>query len=74
MRHVGWRMPSHARHRGAAPDRRAASRFVYAYYDGIDKVAHEYGLGEYYDAELVAADRLVADAARGAPAAAPRWS
>lgn len=35
--------------------------FVYAYYDGIDKVAHEYGFGEFYDAELVAVDRLVAD-------------
>ncbi|QGG95534.1 alkaline phosphatase family protein [Actinomarinicola tropica] len=35
--------------------------FVYAYYDGIDKVAHEYGFGEYYDAELVAVDRLVSD-------------
>jgi predicted AlkP superfamily pyrophosphatase or phosphodiesterase len=35
--------------------------FVYAYYDGVDKVSHEYGLGEHYDAELVAADRLVAD-------------
>jgi predicted AlkP superfamily pyrophosphatase or phosphodiesterase len=35
--------------------------FVYAYYDGIDKVAHEYGLEEHYDAELAAADRLVAD-------------
>jgi hypothetical protein len=35
--------------------------FVYCYYDGIDKVAHEYGLGEMYDAELVAVDRLVAD-------------
>lgn len=35
--------------------------FVYAYYDGIDKVAHEYGLGEYYDAELRACDRLVGD-------------
>ena len=34
--------------------------FVYAYYDGVDKVAHEYGLGEHYDAELVAVDRLVA--------------
>ena len=43
-----------------APDRRG-ERFVYAYYDGVDKVAHEYGLGEYYDAELVAADRLVAE-------------
>lgn len=40
---------------------RAGEPFVYAYYEGIDKVAHEYGLGEHYDAELVAADRLVAD-------------
>jgi len=35
--------------------------FVYAYYDGIDKVAHEYGLDDHYDAELAAVDRLVAD-------------
>ncbi len=35
--------------------------FVYAYYDGIDKVAHEYGLTGHYDAELKATDRLVAD-------------
>jgi predicted AlkP superfamily pyrophosphatase or phosphodiesterase len=35
--------------------------FVYAYYDGLDKVAHGNGLGELYDAELVAVDRLVAD-------------
>ena len=35
--------------------------FVYAYYDGIDKVAHGSGLGELYDAELKAVDRLVAD-------------
>jgi len=34
---------------------------VYAYYDGIDKVAHERGFGEFYDAELRAADRMVAD-------------
>jgi hypothetical protein len=33
--------------------------FVYAYYDGIDKVAHEYGLGSVYDAELVFIDRMV---------------
>ncbi len=36
-------------------------RFVYAYYDGIDKVAHGNGLGALYDAELRAVDRLVAD-------------
>jgi predicted AlkP superfamily pyrophosphatase or phosphodiesterase len=39
---------------------RAGEPFVYAYYEGIDKVAHEYGLGRFYDAELSAADRLVA--------------
>ncbi len=33
--------------------------FVYAYYDGIDKVAHEYGLTSFYDAELVFVDRMV---------------
>jgi predicted AlkP superfamily pyrophosphatase or phosphodiesterase len=40
---------------------RSAEPFVYAYYEGIDKVSHEYGLGEHYDAELAAADRLVGD-------------
>ncbi len=35
--------------------------FVYAYYEGIDKVSHEYGLGEHYDAELRYVDRLVGD-------------
>jgi len=40
---------------------RGGEPFVYAYYDGVDKVAHEYGLGEHFDAELAAADRLVAD-------------
>ena len=35
--------------------------FVYAYYDGIDKIAHSYGFGVHYDAELRAVDRLVAD-------------
>jgi hypothetical protein len=40
---------------------RAGEPFLYAYYDGIDKVSHEYGLGEFFDAELASADRLVAD-------------
>lgn len=35
--------------------------FIYAYYDGVDKIAHERGFGEYFDAELRHADRLVAD-------------
>ena len=40
---------------------RSGEPFIYAYYDGVDKVAHEYGLDEHYDAEVTAADRLVAD-------------
>jgi predicted AlkP superfamily pyrophosphatase or phosphodiesterase len=40
---------------------RSGEAFVYAYYEGIDKVAHEYGLAEHYDAELAFVDRLVAD-------------
>lgn len=42
-------------------------RFVYCYYDGIDKIAHERGFGEHYDAELAAADRIVADIAAALP-------
>ena len=34
---------------------------VYAYYAGVDKIAHERGLGAFYDAELRDADRLVGD-------------
>ncbi len=33
--------------------------FVYAYYDGLDKVAHEYGLAGHYEAELHYIDRIV---------------
>ena len=37
-------------------------RFVYAYYDGVDKVAHEYGLDSaVFATELVLTDRLVDD-------------
>lgn len=39
----------------------SGSPFIYAYYEGIDKVAHAEGIGEFYDDELRAADRLVAD-------------
>jgi predicted AlkP superfamily pyrophosphatase or phosphodiesterase len=44
--------------------------FVYTYYEGLDKVAHEYGLGEHYDAELRAVDRLVAEICAVLPAGA----
>jgi hypothetical protein len=39
----------------------AGESLVYAYYEGLDKVAHLTGLGEHFDAELRATDRLVAD-------------
>jgi hypothetical protein len=66
-RACGWRVPS------AIPviiaERVAVGdRFVYAYYDGVDKVAHERGFGPHYDAELRYADRLVADVLAALPA------
>ena len=62
----GWRVPSSI----AVEVRRALSEgapLVYAYYDGIDKVAHETGLGEHYDAELAATDRLVGEILEALP-------
>ncbi len=58
---IGWKTTSalveHVR--GLASSRH---RLVYAYYDGVDKVAHEFGLrNAFLPAELVAADRLVGD-------------
>jgi len=47
---------------------RQGDRFIYAYYDGIDKVAHGSGLGDLYDAELRAVDRLVGDLVDRLPA------
>ena len=57
---VGWRLSS-AIAVEIGRQLRAGEPFVYAYYDGIDKTAHERGFGEFYDAELVAVDRLVGD-------------
>jgi len=60
MRPFGWRMPSNLP--VIVGDLlRAGERFVYAYYEGVDKTAHERGFGDFYDAELRAADRLVGD-------------
>ena len=42
--------------------------FVYAYYDGPDRVAHEYGFDDRYRAELRACDRVVADLLSELPA------
>ena len=60
VRQVGWRAAS------SIPVTvgqllAAGERFVYAYYDGIDKIAHERGFGPFYEAELAAADRLVGE-------------
>ncbi len=60
-RFTGWRTVSalleHVRALTAAGE-----GFVYAYYDGVDKVAHEYGLrSEVYATELALTDRLVGD-------------
>lgn len=59
VRHRGWRVAS------SIPvviseALEAGETFVYAYYDGVDKVAHERGFGPYYDAELAFVDDLVA--------------
>jgi hypothetical protein len=68
-RMYGWRMPSTIVATVAAllGD---GETFVYAYYDGVDKVAHEFGFGPTYDAEVVAADRLVHDLIEVLPAGA----
>ena len=46
----------------------AGHPLVYAYYDGIDKIAHERGFGAHYESELRAADRLVGDVLGALPA------
>lgn len=46
---------------------REGEPFVYAYYDGVDKIAHAHGFGPHYDAELATVDRLVADVAAQLP-------
>jgi Type I phosphodiesterase / nucleotide pyrophosphatase len=68
-RPVGYRAPSAI----AVEVRRqlaAGERFVYAYYGSVDKTAHERGFGEFYDAELRMADRIVADVLDVLPAGA----
>lgn len=66
---VGWRVPSTLVVEALAL-LRAGEPFVYAYYDGLDKVAHEHGLGDHYRAELAVVDRMVGDLAAHLPAGA----
>jgi hypothetical protein len=63
---VGWRAPSSIAVE-AAIQVSAGERFVYCYYNGIDKIAHERGFGDFYDAELRFADALVADLIAAVP-------
>jgi hypothetical protein len=67
VRFRGWRMAS-TLVAEVSQQIHAGEPFVYAYYDGVDKVSHEYGLGEFFDVELAAADRLVADLLERLPA------
>ncbi|MFM7337656.1 MAG: alkaline phosphatase family protein [Actinomycetota bacterium] len=57
-RPMGWRAPSSI---AVEVGRllRAGEKFVYAYYDGVDKIAHERGFGDFYEAELRTADTIV---------------
>jgi hypothetical protein len=68
-REVGWVVPSSL----PVLVRRLLEEgepLVYAYYDGIDKVAHASGLGSLYEAELGAVDRMVLEVLDGLPAGA----
>jgi predicted AlkP superfamily pyrophosphatase or phosphodiesterase len=63
---TGYRTPAVLVHETARLLRQGEP-VVYAYYDGVDKVAHEYGLGAVFEAELAFADRLVADVMAAVP-------
>jgi hypothetical protein len=61
VRFVGWRttatLVTHVARLVAGGE-----TFVYAYYDGVDKVAHEYGITDgFFSAETASVDRLVGD-------------
>jgi type I phosphodiesterase/nucleotide pyrophosphatase len=67
-RFIGWHTTStlveHCRRLADARE-----RFVYAYYPGVDTVAHEFGLrDEFFARELVAVDALVAELRDALPA------
>ncbi len=57
-RHVSWKVPSSI---PVEVERllQSGESLVYIYYDGVDRVAHAYGLGDHYLAELEYVDDLV---------------
>ncbi len=61
VRFVGWRTTATlVTHVARLID--AGEPFVYAYYDGVDKVAHEYGITDgFFPAEMCSTDHLVGD-------------
>ena len=61
VRFVGWRTTATlVTHVASLVE--AGEPFVYAYYDGVDKVAHEYGITDgFFPAETCATDRMVGD-------------
>lgn len=64
---LGWRaMSSIVEQARALFD--SGELFVYAYYDGLDKIAHERGFGPYYLSELSAIDWLVGHLLESLPA------
>jgi hypothetical protein len=65
---VGWRTTATlVTHVARLVD--AGEPFVYAYYDGVDKVAHEYGITDgFFPAETSSTDRLVGDLLDALPA------
>jgi hypothetical protein len=66
VRHHGWRVPSNLAVEVSGL-LAAGEKFVYAYYDGLDKVAHEFGFGPFYNAELRTVDRIVGDLLEALP-------
>ncbi len=58
-RHVSWKVPSSI---PVEVERllKSGESLVYIYYDGVDRVAHAYGLGDHYEAELGYVDGLIA--------------
>ena len=63
---AGYRTPATLVHE-IVNEIRQGEPVVYAYWDGVDKVAHEYGLNSVYDSEVVFADRLVAAVCEALP-------
>lgn len=62
----GWRVASSIAPT-IAESLRDGDSFVYAYYDGVDKVAHERGFGPYYDSELAHVELIIASILNAVP-------